>query len=300
MNHTKLFKQAGFTIVELLIVIVVIAILAAISIVAFNGAIQRANTSAIAAKEDQAKKKLEIYKVDNGAYPPDQATFDSLINQTPSDKFYTTYSSLSPYSEYTLSTNASATPPSGHVPTTSVTGSAWTRNDISSMTGNEVTLINNEGNKSSSVVSNSTFSGWDGKTLSADVSLAGSADILTIGILDAAMPATTGTSPMLHQSPGFYGVYLNLFATKQIVVFSNGSFQGGFNYDPTTSGYETYKVKYIDDGTTLTIQVYRGNTLVTSWSNLNKPSFTNFRIAIGARTGGLTGVFKVQGTPQTD
>ena len=42
-------KQKGFTIVELLIVIVVIAILAAITIVAFNGIQQRAKNSAIQA-----------------------------------------------------------------------------------------------------------------------------------------------------------------------------------------------------------------------------------------------------------
>ena len=39
-------KQKGFTIVELLIVIVVIAILATITIVAYNGVSQRAKESA--------------------------------------------------------------------------------------------------------------------------------------------------------------------------------------------------------------------------------------------------------------
>ncbi len=42
---TKQTKSRGFTIVELLIVIVIIAILAAITIVAYNGIQNRANLS---------------------------------------------------------------------------------------------------------------------------------------------------------------------------------------------------------------------------------------------------------------
>lgn len=62
-------RNTGFTIVELLIVIVVIAILAAISVVAYNGIQSRARASAASTALAQAKKKLELYKVDNGSYP---------------------------------------------------------------------------------------------------------------------------------------------------------------------------------------------------------------------------------------
>ena len=59
----------AFTIVELLIVIVVIGILAAITIVAYNGVQSRARASQASAALSQAKKKLELYKVDNSSYP---------------------------------------------------------------------------------------------------------------------------------------------------------------------------------------------------------------------------------------
>lgn len=62
-------KQRGFTIVELLIVIVVVAILAVITIVAYNGIQQRARATEASAALSQAKKKLELYKVDNSSYP---------------------------------------------------------------------------------------------------------------------------------------------------------------------------------------------------------------------------------------
>jgi prepilin-type N-terminal cleavage/methylation domain-containing protein len=62
-------KQYGFTIVELLIVIVVIGILAAISIVAYSGIQQRARDARIDAALTQVKSTIEMYKIDNGAYP---------------------------------------------------------------------------------------------------------------------------------------------------------------------------------------------------------------------------------------
>lgn len=62
-------KSRGFTIVELLIVIVVIGILAAIVIVAFNGIQNRANDTTIRSDLTNLAKKLELYKADYSVYP---------------------------------------------------------------------------------------------------------------------------------------------------------------------------------------------------------------------------------------
>lgn len=66
-------RRAGFTIVELLIVIVVIAILAAITIVAFNGIQQRAKTTAKVSTVQQAVKLILLYKAAQGNYPRSQS-----------------------------------------------------------------------------------------------------------------------------------------------------------------------------------------------------------------------------------
>jgi type II secretion system protein G len=72
-------KQRGFTIVELLIVIVVIGILAAITIVAYNGIQERARASSATSALTQAAKKLAVYQVDNpDSYPADRAALDAL------------------------------------------------------------------------------------------------------------------------------------------------------------------------------------------------------------------------------
>ena len=62
-------RSKGFTIVELLIVIVVIAILAAITVVAYNGISQRAGAAILQDDLSGAARSLGLSNVDDGRYP---------------------------------------------------------------------------------------------------------------------------------------------------------------------------------------------------------------------------------------
>lgn len=74
MLKTKL--SSGFTIVELLVVIVVIAILAAISIVSYSGIQQRAAASAIASDLKTNMTRIHLYQSDNGKLPTNWELWD--------------------------------------------------------------------------------------------------------------------------------------------------------------------------------------------------------------------------------
>ena len=73
-------RANGFTIVELLIVIVVIAILATISIIGYNGIQDRVHDSAVQSDAANIAKKIEIMKIDDGAYPVSQYDFPSDVH----------------------------------------------------------------------------------------------------------------------------------------------------------------------------------------------------------------------------
>lgn len=76
-------KNSGFTIVELLIVIVVIGILAAITIVAYNGVQTRAKASAVQNLVSTLARKAGAYQATTGQYPTaDQFKFNQATNDT--------------------------------------------------------------------------------------------------------------------------------------------------------------------------------------------------------------------------
>ncbi len=74
-------KLQAFTIIELLVVIVVIGILAAITIVSYSGITTRAKAVSLQSDLTNASKQLKMFYIDNGIYPATIST-DCAINPT--------------------------------------------------------------------------------------------------------------------------------------------------------------------------------------------------------------------------
>jgi len=94
-------KRQGFTIVELLVVIVVIGILAAITIVSYTGISQKAITATLQSDLDGASRQLKLYQVEHSQYP---TSFDADNCPNPVDTKYC----LNPSSDNTFDRTAYA------------------------------------------------------------------------------------------------------------------------------------------------------------------------------------------------
>lgn len=71
-------SRYGFTIVELLIVIVIIGILAAITIVAYNGIQNRTNDTSVRSDLATFSKKVALFHAENTRYPTNTTELNSL------------------------------------------------------------------------------------------------------------------------------------------------------------------------------------------------------------------------------
>jgi type IV pilus assembly protein PilA len=70
-------KPRGFTIIELLIVIVIIGILASITLVSYSGVTQRTNNASAEQAARSAAGELETYNSANGSFPYDISVLTS-------------------------------------------------------------------------------------------------------------------------------------------------------------------------------------------------------------------------------
>ncbi|PKL31945.1 hypothetical protein CVV43_00650 [Candidatus Saccharibacteria bacterium HGW-Saccharibacteria-1] len=68
-SSSSVRSMRGFTIVELLVVIVIIGILAAITIVSYTGLAKKATEASLVSGLDGAKKQLLLYQADHGYFP---------------------------------------------------------------------------------------------------------------------------------------------------------------------------------------------------------------------------------------
>jgi len=90
-------KERGFTLIELMVVIVIIAILAAVALPNFMGATERARESAVRSAVKTIQTALEMYATDNNGYYPTLIYSLTQGNYLPGGKFPNNPATNAPY-----------------------------------------------------------------------------------------------------------------------------------------------------------------------------------------------------------
>ena len=75
-SATRLAQRVGFTLVELLMVILIIGILISMLVVAVNPVLERARETAVAIEMKQIDLAIEHFNTKYGFYPPSFTSFD--------------------------------------------------------------------------------------------------------------------------------------------------------------------------------------------------------------------------------
>ena len=90
LQHTSRHKSAkGFTLIEILVVVAIIGILAAIAIPAYNNYVDKAQKTVAISTLDTIRKNFESYHIDNLGYPPKPINFVTGIDNSGRTAFST-------------------------------------------------------------------------------------------------------------------------------------------------------------------------------------------------------------------
>jgi general secretion pathway protein G len=83
MKTNKLGAQRGFTLLEILLVVVIIGMLVSVAVVKLSGQSQRAKLVATQRQIDAYKTALGVYELDNGVFPTTEQGLQALLTQPP-------------------------------------------------------------------------------------------------------------------------------------------------------------------------------------------------------------------------
>lgn len=84
LSSSRLSRQAGFTLTELLVVMVVLSLLAAAITPQVMGRLDRSKARAADLQLQTLSASLDMFKIDTGRYPTTQEGLSSLLSPTPS------------------------------------------------------------------------------------------------------------------------------------------------------------------------------------------------------------------------
>jgi len=86
MNTHKKLRE-GFSLIELLIVIVILGGLVAVVAPGLMDAADGAKRDTVCLKMNDLKKRLDMFKLDNGNYPETEEGFQALLSNPDADKY---------------------------------------------------------------------------------------------------------------------------------------------------------------------------------------------------------------------
>jgi len=89
IRNSQLLRQNGFTLVELLVVIALISILAAMAVVQYRNSIQRTQEATLKTNLFRMRDAIDQYYADKGKYPSslDALVSDQYLRRIPEDPF---------------------------------------------------------------------------------------------------------------------------------------------------------------------------------------------------------------------
>ena len=87
-NNTKIKNlRSGFSLIELLIVIVILGGLVAVVAPGLMDAADGAKRDTVCLKMNDLKKRLDMFKLDNGVFPDTEEGFEALMGNPDADKY---------------------------------------------------------------------------------------------------------------------------------------------------------------------------------------------------------------------